>query len=161
MATRLRYAELAPEGYAKLVGLGHYLNTGTALGPVLLGLVYLRASQLNECEFCIDLHSAELRHRNEPQSRIDAVAAWRGSDAFTPKERAALAWAESVTELQQSHVSDEDFAAVSEFFHEKDLADLTIAIANINAWNRLGVAFRMEWKAPARRAAEKTEAAKA
>lgn len=161
MAIRLRYMELAPEGYAKLVGVGHYINTGTALGPVLLGLVYLRASQMNECEFCIDLHSAELRHRHEPQSRIEAVAEWRTSDAFTPKERAALAWAESVTDLQQSHVSDEDFAAVSEFFKEKDLADLTIAVANINAWNRLGVAFRLEWKPPVRRSAAEAEDAKA
>ena len=109
----------------------------------------------------IDLHTAELRHHHEPQSRIDAVADWRGSDAFTPKERAALAWAETVTELQRSHVSDEDFAAVSEFFQEKDLADLTIAIANINAWNRLGVAFRLEWKPPVRRSAAKSEDAKA
>ena len=161
MAIRLRYTELAPEGYAKLVGVGHYINTGTALGPVLLGLVYLRASQMNECDFCIDLHTAELRHHHEPQSRIDAVADWRGSDAFTPKERAALAWAETVTELQRSHVSDEDFAAVSKFFQEKDLADLTIAIANINAWNRLGVAFRLEWKPPVRRSAAKSEDAKA
>jgi AhpD family alkylhydroperoxidase len=161
MATRLRYKELAPEGYAKLAGVGHYINTGTTLGPVLLGLVYLRASQMNECEFCIELHSAELRHRNEPQSRIAAVAEWRASNAFTPRERAALAWAETVTELQRSHVSDEDFAAVSEFFQEKDLADLTIAISNINSWNRLGVAFRLEWKPLVRRTPEKTEAATA
>jgi hypothetical protein len=73
------------------------------------------------------------------------VADWRGSDAFTPRERAALAWTESVTEVHATHVSDEDYAAVSEFFREKDLVDLTMAVATINAWNRLGVAFRVEW----------------
>jgi AhpD family alkylhydroperoxidase len=152
---RLRYTELAPEAYDKLVALGHYINTATALEPVLLGLVYLRASQLNRCGFCIGLHTAELRKHNEPQSRIDAVADWRSSDAFTPHERAALAWTESITNLQESHASDADYAAVSEFFHNKDLVDLTFAIANINAWNRLGVAFRLEWN-PEKRAANES-----
>lgn len=145
MAMRLHYTQVAPGGYAALVSLGHYVTTGTALEPVLVEFVYLRASLLNGCGFCIGLHTAELRKHHEPQSRIDAVADWRNSDAFTPRERAALAWTESVTELQRSHVSDADYAGVSEFFHDKDLADLTFAIANINAWNRLGIAFRAEW----------------
>ena len=85
---------------------------------------------------------------------MDAVADWRGSDAFTPRERAALAWTEAVTDVNASHVSDEEYAAVKEFFAEKDLVDLTFAIANINAWNRMGVAFRTEWKAKARASAE-------
>jgi len=111
------------------------------------------------------LHSEELRKHNEPDSRLDAVADWRGSDAFTPRERAALAWTEAVTDVNASHVSDEEYAAVNEFFQEKDLVDLTFAIANINAWNRMGVAFRAEWKtkqngggeiAPHPLAAEKT-----
>ena len=109
-------------------------------------LVYLRASQLNGCGFCIGLHTEELHKHHEPDSRIDAVADWRGSDAFTPRERAALAWTEAVTDVNASHVSDEEYAAVNEFFQEKDLVDLTFAIANINAWNRMGVAFRAEWK---------------
>jgi AhpD family alkylhydroperoxidase len=142
---RLRYTELAPEAYDKLSALGHYINTATALEPVLRELVYLRASQLNRCGFCIGMHTDELRKHNEPRSRIDAVADWRSSDAFTPRERAALAWTEVVTNLQDSHASDADYAAVSMFFHDKDLVDLTFAIANINAWNRLGVAFRAEW----------------
>jgi AhpD family alkylhydroperoxidase len=143
---RLPYPKLAPEAFKKLSALGHYLNTETALEPVLLELVYLRASQMNGCGFCMGMHTAELRKHNEPETRIDAVAEWRGSDAFTPRERAALAWTEAVTDTQGAHASDVDYAAVSEFFREKDLADLTFAIANINAWNRLGVAFRTEWK---------------
>jgi AhpD family alkylhydroperoxidase len=148
MALRLRYTEAAPEAYERLVALGHYITTGTALEGVLLGLVYLRVSQMNACGFCMGLHAAELRKHHEPESRIEAVAEWRTSDAFTPKERAALAWAESVTDLS-THVPDEEFAAVSEYFEGKDLADLTFAVANINAWNRLGIAFAAEWK-PAR-----------
>jgi AhpD family alkylhydroperoxidase len=151
---RLKYPKLAPGGYSALASLGHYISTETALEPVLLELVYLRASQLNGCGFCIGLHAEELHKHHEPDSRVDAVADWRGSDAFTPRERAALAWAEAVTDVNASHVSDEEYAAVNEFFQEKDLIDLTFAIANINAWNRMGVAFRAEWKTKARSSAE-------
>src|ERR1700761_2141079 len=112
MPLRLRYTELAPDGYAALSALGHYVNTGTALSPVLLGLIYLRVSLLNGCDFCINMHKAELRKLHEPQSRIDAVENWEASDAFTPKERAAMAWADTLTRLTDgSHASDEDFAA--------------------------------------------------
>jgi AhpD family alkylhydroperoxidase len=142
---RLPYPKLAPEAYAKLLSLGHYISTATALEPVLLGLVYLRASTLNGCGFCKGMHAAELRHHHEPETRIAAVADWQTSDAFTPRERAALAWTDLLTRLNGHEIPDEAYAAVSEFFHDKDLVDLTFAIANINAWNRLGVAFAMEW----------------
>lgn len=145
MAPRLPYNKLAPQAYAALTALGHYINTATALEPGLLGFVYLRSSILNGCGFCIGMHTAELKHHNEPQSRIDAVAHWIESDAFTPRERAALAWTDAITNIQGTHASDADYAAVSEFFQGKDLADLTFAIAQINAWNRLGIAFAMEW----------------
>jgi AhpD family alkylhydroperoxidase len=147
---RLPYTKLAPEAYAKLSALGHYVNTATALGPNLLGLVYLRASQLNGCGFCIGMHTAELLHRHEPQSRIEAVAQYQTSDAFTPRERAALAWTDAITNIQDGHASDQAYAAVSEFFQDKDLVDLTVAIAQINAWNRLGIAFAAEWNPPQR-----------
>lgn len=149
---RLPYTRLAPEAYQALTAVGHYLNTATALEPVLLGLVYLRASLLNGCGFCTGLHTAELLRHHEPQTRIDAVEHWIDSDAFTPRERAALAWTDAITNIQSSHGSDAEFAAVSEFFHEKDLVDLTFAIAQINAWNRLGVAFAAEWAPPAHHA---------
>jgi len=145
---RLRYPKLAPEAYEKLLAVGHYLTTGTALEPVLVELVYLRASTLNGCGFCIGMHSAELKKHHEPQTRIDAIANWQSSDAFTPRERAALAWTDAITNIQTSHAPDADYAAVSEFFSGKDLVDLTVAIAQINTWNRLGIAFATEWKPP-------------
>ena len=143
---RLPYTKLAPEAYNSLQSVGHYLRTGTALGPVLIELVDLRASQLNGCEFCIAMHTHELLQHHEPKSRIDAVANWRTSDAFTPREKAALAWTEELTNIQNGHASDQAFAAVSEFFKDKDLVDLTFAIVTINAWNRLAISFRAEWK---------------
>jgi len=148
MDRRLPYAKLAPEAFQKLSALGHYLSTGAAIEPVLLGLVYLRSSLLNGCGFCIGMHTAELKHHHEPQTRIDAVAHWVESDAFTPRERAALAWTDAITNIQSTHASDADYAAVRVFFDGKDLVDLTFAIAQINAWNRLGIAFAMEWEPP-------------
>ncbi len=142
---RLSYPKLAPEAYNTLVSLGKYLRTGTNLDHRLIELVDLRASQLNGCDFCIAMHTSELKHSNEPESRINAVANWRESDGFTPRERAALAWTEEITNIQDGHASDEAYAAVSEFFKDKELVDLTFAIAAINAWNRLGIAFRAEW----------------
>lgn len=146
MPMRLRYPELAPDGFAALSAFGHYVNTGTALEPVLLGLVNLRASLRNGCAFCIALHTDELRKQHEPQTRIDAVADDETSAAFTPREQAALRWTDVMTRLDGSHASDEDFADVTRFFHGKDIVDLTFAIANINAWNRMGIAFRPEYR---------------
>jgi len=148
LMARLPYPKLAPEAYEKLIAVGHYLSTGTALDPVLLELVYLRASTLNGCGFCIGMHSTDLKKRNEPETRIDAIANWQASDAFTPRERAALAWTDAITNIQTSHASDADYASVNEFFTGKDLVDLTVAIAQINSWNRLGIAFAAEWKPP-------------
>ena len=142
---RLPYPKLAPEAYRSLQSLGHYLRTATTLDHVLIELIDLRASQLNRCGFCISMHTHELKQAHEPDSRINAVANWRNSDAFTPRERAALAWTEEITNIQDGHASDEAFAAVSEYFKDKDLADLTFAIVTINAWNRLAIAFRPEW----------------
>jgi AhpD family alkylhydroperoxidase len=146
--SRLPYPKLAPDAYSALQSLGHYLRTATTLDAALLGLIDLRASQLNRCGFCIGMHTAELKHAHEPQSRIDAVANWQAPEnqnAFTSRERAALAWTDEITNIQQGHASDEAYAAVSEYFKDKDLVDLTFAIATINAWNRLGIAFRAEW----------------
>ena len=145
MPPRLRYPELAPEGLAPLHAVEHYLNATTALPAVLLELVRLRVSLQNGCDFCIGHHTSELRRHNEPPSRIDGVRDWPHSDAFTPRERAALAWADSVTDLGGRHAADEDYAAASTYFHGKDLVDLTLAIASIHAWNRLSIAFRAEW----------------
>ncbi len=138
---RIAYTKLAPEAYTKLIELGHYINTETALEPVLLEMVYLRASLLNGCGFCTGMHTAELHKHHEPQTRIDAVAAWRQSDAFTPRERAALAWTEALTRVCESHPSSNDYAALALQFDEAEMVNLTLAIGTINAWNRLSIGF--------------------
>ncbi|MFC6644237.1 carboxymuconolactone decarboxylase family protein [Granulicella cerasi] len=146
MPERLRYTEIAPEGVAALRGFGHYLNIATTLDPVLKALIELRVSQINGCEFCTEAHKHELQKHHEPDSRIDSVAVWATSDAFTPREKAAFAWAETLTRLPDgNNASDAEYEAIREFFDGKDLVDLTLAIANINVWNRLGLAFRPQW----------------
>ena len=142
---RLPYTKLSPKVYEAMIAVGHALNTTTALEPTLLEYVKLRASILNDCNFCKGMHIAELRKHHEPETRIDAVTDWQTSDAFTPRERAALAWTDTLTTLQGGHASDADYAAVNKFFQNKDLVDLTFAIAQINAWNRMGIAFAVEW----------------
>ena len=142
---RLLYSKLAPDAYRALASVGHYVRTATSLEHSLVELVDLRASQLNGCVFCINMHRHELKLAGEPDARIDAVANWRESDAFTPRERAALAWTEAITNIQDGHASDEAFEAVNEYFKDKDLVDLTYAIVTINAWNRLAIAFQVEW----------------
>jgi AhpD family alkylhydroperoxidase len=153
---RLRYPKLAPKTHEAMLAVGHTLNTDTALEPTLLEYVKLRASILNGCGFCTGMHTAELKRHNEPQTRIDAVSHWQSSDAFTPRERAALAWTDALTNVQSNHASDAEYAAVNEFFHDKDLVDLTFAIAQINAWNRLGIAFAVEWNPPQRKGPQET-----
>ena len=147
MAARLEYGKLAPEGLEKMRALEHYLNTATGLEPVLLDMVRLRASLLNGCEYCIQLHAAELRKLHEPEERIAGVADWRGAGtgtggAYTQRERAALAWAEAVTKVAETAVPDLEFKAATAHFSEKELADLTIAIGLMNAYNRMAISFR-------------------
>ena len=141
MAARLEYGKLAPEGLEKMGALEHYLNTGTGLEPVLLDLVRLRASLMNGCEYCVHLHTAELRKLNEPEERIAGLSDWRGSNAYTQRERAALAWTEAVTNIQDGHAPDEVYAQVREHFSEVETVNLTLAITTINAWNRLAIAL--------------------
>jgi AhpD family alkylhydroperoxidase len=158
---RLPYTKLAPKAYEAMLAAGHVLSTTTALEATLLEYVKLRASILNGCGFCTGMHAADLRKHNEPETRIAAVADWQSSDAFTPRERAALAWTDVLTRLQGGHASDAEYAAVSEFFQGKDLVDLTFAIAQINAWNRLGTAFDLQWNPPKQRATVTTDETKA
>ena len=146
MAARLKYGELAPEGLARMRALEHYLNTETGLEPVLLDLVRLLASLLNGCEYCIELHSADLRKRNEPEERIAGLREWRGAGAgtggaYTQRERAALAWTEAVTNIQDGHAADAVYDQVREHFDEVETVNLTLAITTINAWNRITIAL--------------------
>jgi AhpD family alkylhydroperoxidase len=138
---RLKYGQLASEGIAKMTALEHYLNTETGLEPVLLGFVRLRVSQMNGCEYCIHLHTAELQKLNETTERLATVEDWRSSEAYTKRERAALAWAESVTNIQDGHAPDVVYDEVRAHFDEVETVNLTLAITTINAWNRIAISL--------------------
>jgi len=141
MAGRLEFYKLAPEGLEKMTALGHYLNTETGLEPVLLDLVRLLASLMNGCEYCINLHSTELRKLHEPEERIAGMMEWKGSSAYTLRERAAFAWTEAVTNIQDGHAPDAVYAQVREHFSEVEAVNLTLAITTINAWNRIAISL--------------------
>jgi AhpD family alkylhydroperoxidase len=122
--------------------LDTYLGNSGLERPLLL-LVQLRASQLNGCAFCIDMHWKDLRAIDETEQRLYGLDAWRESPYYTDRERAALAWVEAVTFIADGHASDSIYDEVKGHFSEKALADLTLAVATINAWNRLAIAARL------------------
>jgi AhpD family alkylhydroperoxidase len=138
---RLKYWQLAPDGLAKMRELEHYLNNETGLEASLLGLVRLRASVMNGCEYCIHVHIAELRKINETAERIACVADWRSSEVYTKRERGALAWTEAVTNIQDGHAPDVLYEAVREQFTDVETVNLTLVISTINAWNRIAIAL--------------------
>lgn len=141
--TRLNWSEVAPEGAKALYGVHHYVVTRTNLPAELIHLVFLRVSQINGCAHCIDLHARDLR-KTMSVEKITLVPVWdEVPHLFSDMERTALAWAEEVTRVSETHASDEAYAAASAAFEPKDLVDLTIAIAAMNAFNRLGAPFRL------------------
>ena len=141
MEPRLKYGQLAPEGLARMRELEHYLSTRTGLDGTLLKLVRLRASLMNGCEYCIHLHTADLRKKNESAERIAGVAEWRGSELYTKRERAALAWAEAVTNIQEGHAPDAVYEELRAQFSDVETVNLTLVITTINAWNRLAISL--------------------
>ena len=143
MHARVDYKTQAAGVYKAMGGLEHYLHTcGLEVG--LIHLIKLRASQINGCAFCIDMHWKDLRAIGENEQRLYGLDAWRESPYYTDRERAALTWTEAVTLITDGHVSDEVYASVRPHFDGKELADLTLAVATINAWNRLAIATRAE-----------------
>jgi len=142
MKPRIAYARVAPGVYDAMDPLDQYL-AGCGLEPVLLHLVRLRASQLNGCAYCIDMHWKDLRAAGESEQRLYALDAWRESPFYSDRERAALAWTEAVTRIAEGHASDAVFEEARARFSEREIADLTLAIATINAWNRLSIAARL------------------
>jgi AhpD family alkylhydroperoxidase len=141
MEARLKYRELVPEGMAKMHELEHYLNTGTGLEDSLLGMVRLRASLMNGCEYCIHVHTAELKKANETPERIADLSDWRGSTAYTQRERAALAWTEAVTNIQVGHAPDVVYDEMRAHFSDVETVNVTLVITTINAWNRLAISL--------------------
>ena len=140
MEARLDYANLAPDAMRALYSLGAYLAK-CGLEHPLLELVKIRASQINGCAYCIDMHTKDARAAGETEQRIYALSAWRETPFFSDRERVALAWTEAVTRIGEG-VTEALFAEVSGEFSEKELADLTWAVAAINAWNRVAISFR-------------------
>jgi AhpD family alkylhydroperoxidase len=141
MQARIAYDKAAPEGVKAMGTLENYVRH-CGLEPALLELVKFRASQINGCAYCIDMHSKDARAHGETEQRLYALSAWRETPFFTERERAALAWAEAVTEVAHGHVPDEVYEQAREHFSEKELVDLTLAIVAINGWNRLAISFR-------------------
>lgn len=147
--TRLTWNTVAPEGAKALYGIHHYIMGGTSLPEELIHLVFLRVSQINGCAHCIDLHTRDLL-KTMPIDKVVLVPVWNEVPHLFPDTyRAALAWAEEVTLVSKTHASDEAYAAASSVFEPKDLVDLTIVIAAMNAFNRLGAPFRLPVKAQA------------
>jgi AhpD family alkylhydroperoxidase len=143
MKERLNYAEASPKGFEAMRALELHVRQ-SGLDHRLLQLVKTRASQLNGCAYCLDMHTKDARVAGETEQRLYALSAWRETPFFDARERAALAWTEAVTRLGEDHVSDEIYAEVRPQFDHRQLVDLTLAIVAINGWNRLAIAFRKE-----------------
>ena len=139
--TRIEYYEVAPGSVKAVRTLEQYVRA-SELEPALIELVKVRAYLMNGCAYCVDLHTRDARSKGETEQRLFAVPVWRETPFFSPRERAALAWTEAVTDIGRSGVNDALYDEALTQFSEKQLVDLTLAVIAINAWNRLAVAFR-------------------
>jgi AhpD family alkylhydroperoxidase len=142
MQPRIDTARVRPDAYKAMTALQSYVDGSSVEQSVRL-LLAIRASQINGCAFCLHMHMRDARKAGETQERLEVVSAWREAPLFTDRERAALAWAEAVTLVADSHVPDEVYEAARAEFTEQELVDLTMAAVAINGWNRLMVAFRI------------------
>jgi AhpD family alkylhydroperoxidase len=142
MGKRLDYTQIAPAGTKALGGVyGYVMQTG--LPATLVDLVYLRVSQINNCAYCLDMHTRDLLKKGQKVEKLALVQAWaEAGNLFDERERAALAWAETVTRVSETGVPDEAYEAASAVFEERELVDLTIAIGLMNAYNRMAISFR-------------------
>jgi len=141
MTQRVNYAERSPELFKKFLDFSLALEQ-SAIEESIGNLVSIRASQLNGCAFCLDMHVKEAKMRGERELRLHHLAIWRESPLFSPRERAALAWTEILTKLPEHGVPDDVYSQVREQFSEKEITDLSFAVMAINAWNRINIGFR-------------------
>ena len=141
MEERLNYWKASPQGLAAFRGLQTYVDH-CGLEHRLMELVKTRASQLNGCAYCLDMHTKDARAAGETEQRLYALPAWKETPFFTDRERAALAWTEAVTLIAPEHVDDELYQQLRVYFGEKEIVDLTLVIVAINGWNRLTIPFR-------------------
>ncbi len=142
MAPRLNYGKVAPGTYQAMDALDQYLQACDVERSLIL-LVQLRTSQINGCAYCLDMHWKDLRAVGEHEQRLYSLDAWRECPYYSDRERAALAWTEAVTLITDGGVADAVYDTVRPHFSEKELSDLTLAVAAINAWNRLSIAGRL------------------
>lgn len=143
MTQRINSMEKGAGAMKAMFGLGAYLAKST-IEKKLQHLIEFRVSQINGCAYCLDMHSKDLRAEGETEQRIYMISAWRESPVYSDRERAALAWAEAVTELRDGEVSDEAYEEAKKQFNEQELIDLTMVVVAINGWNRINIAFRTE-----------------
>ncbi|WP_106797708.1 carboxymuconolactone decarboxylase family protein [Rhizobium sp. H4] len=141
MTQRLNYAQQSPELFKKFMDFSMALRS-SVIDEKLQALIEIRASQLNGCGFCLDMHVKQAKIHGETELRLHHVAIWRESNLFVPRERAALAWTEALTKLPESGVSDEIYERVRGQLSEKEISDLTFVVMAINAWNRVNVGFK-------------------
>ena len=149
---RLNPFTASPEGFATLTKVEDYIKK-SGLEPRLLALVRVRVSQMNGCAYCLHMHSEEALAAGEKEVRLHVLNAWHESAMYSDRERAALAWAEALTKIAQTHAPDDVYEQAKRQFSDKELADLSIAIAMINAWNRLAIGARAHHPADLKRAA--------
>ena len=141
MQPRIGYNKIDPQAVQALMGLGNYVD-GCQLERSLLDLVLVRASQINRCAYCLDMHTKDARASGETEQRLYGLNAWRETPLYSDRERAALAWTEAVTLLTESGVPDDVYEQVREQFDEQEIIKLTMAVITINSWNRLNVSLR-------------------
>lgn len=142
MQPRLNYQNLAKNGLRLMYEMEANLRH-SGLEPALLELMKMRASQMNGCAYCLDMHSKDARAAGETEQRLYGLNAWRETPYYTDRERAALAWTEALTNIQQGHVPDAVFDEVRKHFSDEEIANLTLAVNQINAWNRIAISFRV------------------
>jgi AhpD family alkylhydroperoxidase len=143
MSQRLDFYKSSPEAIKAMMGLEHRVSK-SGLEKPLIELVRLRASQINGCAYCMDMHSADARKAGENERRLATLGAWRETPFFTDREQAALAWTEALTLVANDHVPDSAWEAVQPHFSPEELTDLTLLIVAINGWNRFAIAFRAQ-----------------
>lgn len=141
MKQRLDFYKASPEAIKAMVALEVAVSK-LGIEPALQELLRLRASQVNGCAYCVDLHSSDARKKGETERRLYAVSVWRETPFFTPRERAALGWTEAITRIADTHAPDEAYEALRAEFNEAECVNLTLAIGLINSWNRLAIGFR-------------------
>lgn len=144
MQARFDYTKAAPDAFKAVLQLEQYVKEKSGLEHRLIHLIKLRASQINGCAYCVDMHSKEARRDGLSEQWINLVCTWQESPVFDDRERAVLAWTEALTNVAQTRAPDADYERLRAFFSEADIVKLTVAISTINVWNRLAIGFRSQ-----------------